>query len=558
MNILSLIDAVLREHGLDELPGTIELRRHETAPTDIRVFLPNAAPPQRRSVASMLERLPEVEHAEARKATVAIRLTDACIDSAGRALEEGSLPLPEPLAARDPRRFLIGFLGPNTSKALHLGHLRNVITGNALASAFARAGARSHSYSLVGDIGRNVCEAMAGFELLHRDESPRTLGIKPDQFVGLCYYDYLKVTQDQSTPATAGQDDPCIRERVPSADRADAILGAWCAGDPATRRLWREFRDMVLNGHDETLHRLGVTVDGSYYESEHVDHARELIARGVRAGILRQLEDGMVVYETGRDEFAHFVLQRSDGFPTEHGRVLAVFHQIFLDHPDGCVHIDWNGTEWQPAQAVLHDLMRALDLIGPRCEHHPTFHGMVLLDGDKMSSSSTKPVLIDELLDAVITSPSVTAMAGADREAVADFVIKGFFLSEPVSTPIAYSWARLMDPAANRGWQLARAWTRAHASAAGTFEPGAYRLAVLQAHAFPRVLRAATENLQLSTLTRYLLNLCERYLAAGANARLDAVARTTLGAVSGSLGFLAGTEPHRPLREDNVYAAQVP
>jgi arginyl-tRNA synthetase len=561
-NLIAKLHLLLQEQGLVSLCNTIELRRHESPYADVRLFLNEQfaeGPSSAVRLADALNQLPEVSSVKLKKWAVSVRLSDDFIESAGRELELGCRPaggLPE---AGDGNRYLIGFLGPNTSKALHLGHLRNIIIGNALACAFASAGAASRSYSLVGDIGRNVCEAMAGYQLFHDGERPERAGLKSDHFVGRCYQDYLNFARNPQALAGA-ESDPCAREHVPTGDLADELLQRWRSGDPAATGLWGWFRDMVEAGHDETLKRLGVVVDGCYYESEHLDLAREIIGRGLENGTLERSDDGMVIYNTGREEFRKIVLARSDGFPTEHGRVLAVFHHILAESEVGCTHIDWNGTEWEPAQTVLHDLMRAMSLIPGESTHLPVFHGMVLFDGEKMSSSQAKePVLVDDLIEKLRQSPQVAdlmrrAGTGTSAAAIADIVLKGFFLCEPLSKPVTYSWEKLVDRRANHGWLIARAWCAANSAEGGEADEGprsasqsAYRVAVVQAHGLPRALSHVIRTATPESLVRYLLHFCERYLADAATAatpRLRGVALTVLNTTLESLGF--STNVDRP------------
>lgn len=558
-NIIATLQKLLLECDLAGLCNTIELRRFEEPYADLRLFLgeqtaATSAPALR--LLSALSQLPEIASVKTKKAVISVRLSDDFIRTAGRRLELGESPVEGITADFGSKPYLIGFLGPNTSKALHLGHLRNIIVGNALASAFEFAGATSESYSLVGDIGRNVCEAMAGYLKFHEGEACPPAGIKPDHFVGRCYQDYLNQARASHSHPDDG-DDPCAREHVPTTDLADDLLQRWRDDDPATRSLWLRFLEMVEAGHNETLANLGVIVKRCHYESDHVGHALDLIERGLREGLLERLDDGMVIYNTGRDEFKKIVLQRSDGFPTEHGRVLAVFHHIFREHPEGCVHIDWNGTEWEPAQTVLKDLLHALSLIPRNSVHSPVFHGMVLFDGEKMSSSHQRePVLVDELLEQLRHSPEVSALADAYQSCVAphviaDIVLKGFFLCEPVSKPLTYSWDRLIDSATNQGWSMASAWCRANSRAPGVddeLDSGhqpAYRLAVMQAQSFPQVLAHATRKVQPGSLTRFVIHFCDRYLTSAPTSRLNPVALSVLSAALNSLGFAIAANQSR-------------
>jgi arginyl-tRNA synthetase len=538
------------EGAVADLPpdrlATIELRRRAEPYADVRLLF---GPPGERipRLAQRLAALPAVASVRSRGMTVSLRLRDDAVASLGRTLEDGQLPAVSTAALADPAPVAVGFLGPNISKPLHLGHLRNAVLGSALTSVLASAGVPTHSYSLVGDIGRNMCEALAGQQLLDGADTCSPPSLKPDHLVGRWYRAYI-----EHSGATCDADDdadPCRREGTTQADLADALLTAWRRGEPAIRERWRQLCDMVERGHEATLRELGVSVDRCWYESAHVEHAVSILRWGVRQGILRELLDGSVVFDSGRPEFRRIVLLRPDGFPTEYARVVAVFHRIFTEPHTRLVHVDWNGTEWAPAQAVLEELMRRLDLIPEQVEHRMLFHGMVLQDGAAMSSSRPSAVLIDEVIDMLRRSREVVDLAGGSADTVspgvvADLVLRAFFLCAPLAKPLAYSPARLLDPAGNPGWTIAKAWCRAQAQSrpgpAPSPDPAhdpSYRLAVLQGQAFAIELHRTAATLHLPHLTRFLVRYADGYLSAGAGCRTARVAQTVLAGALRSLGF---------------------
>jgi arginyl-tRNA synthetase len=549
-NVLDRIEAIIAHHNPAGDPATVAVRRQDRPYGDVGVF-PTWDAAVTPAIAGALERVPEIASVKISSSKLSIRLKDDYIDAIGAAIESGD---PLPAAATSARHYLIGFLGPNTCKALHLGHLRNAVVGNALTCAFKAAGFNAESYSLLGDIGRNVCEAMAGHQLFHRDAGPAEAGLKSDHFVGNCYRDYLRHAQLAKVDAS----DPCGREYVLAHDLADQFLAGWVRGDRDTRALWRWICGLVESGHAQTLDRLGISIDRCWRESDHVAEALDLVQRGLDEAVLTRLDDGTVVYDSGREEFRRIVLARSDGFPTEHTRVVSVFHRILTHFPDGCVHMEWNGTDWEPALTVLALMMRSLALIPDASILRPVFHGMVLVEGQALSSSVDEPILIDELLDRVRASAAVVALAtphgeAADAEVITQLVIKAFFLCPPVTKPLHFSWARLMSPKTNPGWLIAQAWARASAARGSDRQgasacAGAYRTAVVQALAYPRELLAASREVRLSGLTRFLVHYATRYLEAPAGQRLDLLSKAVLARSFESLGLLKSSPSYASAR----------
>src|SRR4029077_5203726 len=98
-----------------------------------------------------------------RKSAIHLRFHDEVLGDLERELAAGS---PVGMTADDiaaGQRATVSYVGPNTNKALHVGHLRNAFIGEALSSALSAAGAEVRRFNVVGDIGRRVCEAMAGY-----------------------------------------------------------------------------------------------------------------------------------------------------------------------------------------------------------------------------------------------------------------------------------------------------------------------------------------------------------------------------------------------------------
>jgi arginyl-tRNA synthetase len=106
---------------------------------------------------------------------VRLRVADAWVAETGAALEEGAIAEADADLAAE-RRYAVYFWGANTTKALHIGHLRNLAIGNAIGATLTQAGARVEHRSLICDIGRSMGEAMAGIVGSGRDQQVRPEG----------------------------------------------------------------------------------------------------------------------------------------------------------------------------------------------------------------------------------------------------------------------------------------------------------------------------------------------------------------------------------------------
>jgi arginyl-tRNA synthetase len=98
-----------------------------------------------------LAALPDVAAVRARADSLTVRFADTSIARLGERLETGDEGV---LDARDllgGAEVVVNFCDANPTKALHIGHLRNIALGQALASTLAAAGARVTRQSQVSD-----------------------------------------------------------------------------------------------------------------------------------------------------------------------------------------------------------------------------------------------------------------------------------------------------------------------------------------------------------------------------------------------------------------------
>ena len=69
------------------------------------------------------------------------------------------------------RRVMVEYAHPNTHKEMHIGHMRTLITGEAVARLMEAAGAKLFRANYQGDIGPHVAKALFGIQEIMRDES---------------------------------------------------------------------------------------------------------------------------------------------------------------------------------------------------------------------------------------------------------------------------------------------------------------------------------------------------------------------------------------------------
>jgi hypothetical protein len=186
---------------------------------------------------AQIEREPRVSVVTRNSSGVALRLDDEWIETTGAALEAGDPVVqaggPEPTLAdlAQRQRFSVQFWDANATKALHVGHLRNLAIGNALAAALTQAGAQVERRSLISDVGRSMGEAMAGVRNSHRQTlSWPDANEKSDHFVGACYAEYVASVGSFTGTEIEHPEDSMTRELSVRDDAADELVRCFLRG----------------------------------------------------------------------------------------------------------------------------------------------------------------------------------------------------------------------------------------------------------------------------------------------------------------------------------------
>lgn len=497
-----------------------------------------------------IEAAPIVAQLDREGKQVWVRLADEWIDATGKALVAGEAADHGDLATG--RTFALNFWDANSTKALHIGHLRNLALGNALGAALTAAGGRVERRSIICDVGRSMGEAMAGVVRSGKHtQSSLDAGVKSDHFVGACYAEYVK-----SGPILGGRDDnpatSLTRELDVHHDSADELLQRVLDGDQAAIELWSKTRAWVISGQRKTLARLGIAFDRVFFESDFLPEVAELSNLGLEHGMLQRRPDGAIIYLTDREELEEMPLLRADGLPTQHMRALAYW--MTAPGLEGTTSIQVCGLEWVAHVTCRRQLMDEMMARGAGAEinhpKHDVFHGMVSKQSESVSSSKKNALLIDELAEwideAIEGEPERTGVR--ERHPSAEHIVPqvalGYFLMHTNTKPLDFEPAKLLREEQSLGWDLARA--RAHngdgVPAAGEpAEDAEYRFAVVQSEMYRRHLEQAVERLDVSPMARWVAHLSRWYLEEDRNARVQAAIQAALGQGAVGLGLEAST-----------------
>ncbi|HET8863971.1 MAG TPA: hypothetical protein VFM94_12080 [Solirubrobacterales bacterium] len=505
-----------------------------------------------------IEQLPWVAAVERGERQIWLRIEDDWVAERGAELEQGEEAVAGCGDVAAGRRFALNFWDANSTKALHIGHLRNLALGNALGNALAEAGGEIERRSIICDIGRSMGEAMAGVVRSGKypQGSGESNGVKSDHFVGYCYADYVKNGAGGAALGLA-QDHPAdslTREVDVQDDSADELLQRVLNGDQTALELWSQTRAWVISGQRKTLARLGIHFDRVFFESDFLPEVAELAELGLREGTLEKRVDGTVIYMTDREELEEMPLVRSDGVPTQHMRALAYW--LADTGLDGTTSVQVCGQEWYAHVTCRRQLMAELvhtDSGNGFHPYHDIFHGMVAREREKIASSKKDALLIDHLVEWIDeqleADPELEAVrrGNPNPDRVASQVALGFFVLHGATKRVDFEPEKLLSDDKALGWDLVRARARPGSASGGDGQNGAaepaldpdYRFAVLQAETYGRLLGRVAGNLDVAPLARYASHLARWQNEEQRAPHVSRVVRSTLDRTARGLGLEA-------------------
>jgi arginyl-tRNA synthetase len=479
---------------------------------------------------------------------VLLRFDNGALEGLAARLEEGG---PDPLRTRDlrrDRRWLVNFVDPNTTKALHIGHLRNICVGQSLSSVAEAGGVDVTRQVRVGDAGRSMGEAMAGYLTFGEGRTPESSGIKGDHLVGDCYARFVAGLGPQPEPSVAA-DAQLTREAHVTTDEADELFARWRDGDAEVVQLFHEVRQWVIDGHYASYARLGVGVDRMLFESHHLEHAEDIVDLGLERGFLRRAESGAVMYDTGDPEYERILLVRSDGFPTQNLRYLATW--------SGTRHLysrtrtlNIGGIEWSFLLKYLPGILAELHPPEERHPHRDITHEMVVSDSGVIKSSKGGALLIDDILDRIAGRDAMVELCRAHGrvtpEEIAPIVAMGRFLADPLNRRITVRPDAFGSD--GPGWQLARAWAAAWDPAHDgrpslDLDDAGYRSLVVRSSLHRRLLANAIDQEEVLPLVQFHLHQARWFCEMPPSSSLARVMRSVLGEGLVALGLHATGAP---------------
>ena len=312
--------------------------------------------------------------------------------------------------------WMIEYSSPNTNKPLHLGHLRNILLGWALANIEEACGKQVVKTNIVNDRGIHICKSMLAWLKYGNGETPQSSGKKGDHLIGDYYVLFDKHYRQQVKELTekytaegmneeearkqAEQDAPLMRE-------AHEMLVKWEQGDNEVRTLWRKMNEWVYAGFKETYRTMGVGFDKIYYESDTYLVGKSLVEDGLDKGIFFRKDDGSVWADLRNEGLDEKLLIRADGTSVYMTQDIGTAKLRYQDFPiKKMIYVVGNEQDYH--FKVLSILLDRLGFEWGKSLVHFSY-GMVTLPNGKMKSREGTVVDADDLMEEMVLTAKQTS-----------------------------------------------------------------------------------------------------------------------------------------------------
>jgi len=339
------------------------------------------------------------------------------------AKEEFIIP---PFSYGKERKVMVEFAHPNTHKLFHIGHLRNIATGESVARMLGAVGNTVVRTNYQGDVGLHIAKCLWGIQQMMKIDGKK-------MFETLSLDEKIKlIGKAYSQGQTAYDADEKSKEEIIEINKQIYVQ------DPKIKELWETTREWSIAYFEEMYARVYSHFDRCYFESEVHEQglitANELLSKGIL-----EKSEGAVVFNGEKYGLDTRVFINSLGFPTYEGKELGLAAKEFNDFGiiDKCIHVVTpEQTSFFKITFKVEELLDK-EKYGNK-QYHLAYEWVKLKEG-KMSSRTGNIVeaawLLDEIKKKIIEK---FENAGDIAETLAVASVKYSFLKNSTNSQIAF------------------------------------------------------------------------------------------------------------------------
>ncbi len=284
------------------------------------------------------------------------------------------------------KKVIVEYAHPNTHKLFHIGHLRNITTGETVARLLEVTGNKVIRANYQGDVGLHIAKTLwAAPKTLNELGKEKINSMTIREKISLLGNAYVKGSEAYETSVEAKKEIIEINKQIYNQD--GRIMP-----------LYEQTRAWSLEYFDEKYERIGTTFDKKYFESQMAKRSIELIEELVKKNILEKSNGAIIFNGEGHGVHTRVFLNK-EGYPTYEGKELPLAEKETTDfgEVDKIIHVvTEEQTSFFATTFKVEELTDSKRYTGK--QQHLKY-GWVHLKGGKMSSRKGNVVEGEWLLD---------------------------------------------------------------------------------------------------------------------------------------------------------------
>ena len=224
-------------------------------------------------------------------------------------------------------RVMVEFAHPNTHKPVHIGHLRNMVTGESMVRILENNGHKVIRANYQGDVGMHIAKCLWGImqiaDFKLQIAKLKTVGDRA-KFLGKVY----------AVGGQAYEADEKAKKEI------EEMNGKIYQQDKEIWKLYKTTRQWSLDYFDYVYKRVGIKkFDRLYFESETFKPGIEIVQSGLKKGIFKESQ-GAIIFEGSKYGLHDRVFINGKGFPTYEAKDLALAEKQFKEYkPEKIIHL---------------------------------------------------------------------------------------------------------------------------------------------------------------------------------------------------------------------------
>ncbi|MBI4097118.1 MAG: arginine--tRNA ligase [Candidatus Levybacteria bacterium] len=342
----------------------------------------------------------------------------------------------QPGSKRVGKKVMVEYAHPNTHKEMHIGHMRTLITGEAICRLLEATGARVFRANYQGDIGPHVAKAIWGIKKIMAEKGLELAEVEgwtdkdKAHFLGEGYVRGSQEYEANKEEIDQLNSDLYVYIHRHSGKRSDSRISnnerSWTSQDDDIASLYEITRQWSLDYYEDFYQRFYTTFDRLFFESEMVEAGKKIVNDNL--GKVFVEDNGAIIFPGEKYGLHTRVFITQAGNPTYEGKEMANGFSEYETFPfDMKIHVV--GSE---QAGYFQVVFKALELIDPekfKDKQHHISMGMVQLTDRKMSSRTgdilTVDWLIDQVKERIEKLVAEGKIAAEDRERVTEQVAIG-------------------------------------------------------------------------------------------------------------------------------------